>query len=300
MTAHATIEERQHCLDAGMNDHVSKPIEPDILYATLERWVKPAPPPSAAASELSAAPASAAPASAAVPGPPSARASTPPASNAATSTAASRAAAPPPDLAAIDGVDAADGLARVAGNAALYRRLLVQFAGRHGASADEIARALEAADWKTAEREAHTVKGVAGNLGLKRLHAAAGALERTLRGGGDAGAALAGLRAVLGSQVDAIRRALGNDGGDSPDAAAEPVADGSSVREGVARLRSLLAASDGGAADAFTSVSGALAGAVGRPRVAALGRAIDEFDFEGALSELDAIARECGAVQETA
>jgi len=293
MTAHATIEERQHCLDAGMNDHVSKPIEPDILYATLERWVKPAP--SAAASEPSAAPASAA-----VPGPPFTRASTPPASNAATSTAASRAAAPPPDLAAIDGVDAADGLARVAGNAALYRRLLVQFAGRHGASADEIARALEAADWKTAEREAHTVKGVAGNLGLKRLHAAAGALERTLRGGGDAGAALAGLRAVLGSQVDAIRRALGNDGGDSPDAAAEPVADGASVREGVARLRSLLAASDGGAADAFTSVSGALAGAVGRPRVAALGRAIDEFDFEGALSELDAIARECGAVQETA
>ena len=41
MTAHATMEERQRCLDAGMNDHVSKPIDPDALYATLERWVKP-------------------------------------------------------------------------------------------------------------------------------------------------------------------------------------------------------------------------------------------------------------------
>ena len=31
MTAHATIEEKQHCLAAGMNDHVSKPIDPSAL-----------------------------------------------------------------------------------------------------------------------------------------------------------------------------------------------------------------------------------------------------------------------------
>ena len=41
MTAHALVEERQRCLDAGMNDHVSKPIDPDALFATLTRWVKP-------------------------------------------------------------------------------------------------------------------------------------------------------------------------------------------------------------------------------------------------------------------
>jgi two-component system sensor histidine kinase/response regulator len=38
MTAHALVEERQRCLDAGMNDHVSKPIDPDVLFATLIRW----------------------------------------------------------------------------------------------------------------------------------------------------------------------------------------------------------------------------------------------------------------------
>src|SRR5208282_6110657 len=43
MTAHALVEERQRCLDAGMNDHVSKPIEPDVLFATLARWAKPRP-----------------------------------------------------------------------------------------------------------------------------------------------------------------------------------------------------------------------------------------------------------------
>ena len=41
MTAHATIEERQKCLAAGMNGHVSKPIDPSLLFDTLERFVVP-------------------------------------------------------------------------------------------------------------------------------------------------------------------------------------------------------------------------------------------------------------------
>ena len=41
MTAHALVEERERCLDAGMNDHVTKPIDPDVLFATLPRWAKP-------------------------------------------------------------------------------------------------------------------------------------------------------------------------------------------------------------------------------------------------------------------
>ena len=41
MTAHATIEERQKCLEAGMNGHVSKPIDPSSLFDTLERFVAP-------------------------------------------------------------------------------------------------------------------------------------------------------------------------------------------------------------------------------------------------------------------
>ena len=41
MTAHATIDERQKCLAAGMNGHVSKPIDPSSLFDTLERFVVP-------------------------------------------------------------------------------------------------------------------------------------------------------------------------------------------------------------------------------------------------------------------
>ncbi|MBK7120448.1 MAG: response regulator [Comamonadaceae bacterium] len=41
MTAHATTEERQRCLDAGMNDHVAKPIDPALLFAALGRYYTP-------------------------------------------------------------------------------------------------------------------------------------------------------------------------------------------------------------------------------------------------------------------
>ena len=40
MTAHAMVSERERCIAAGMNDHLSKPIEVDMLYMTLERWFK--------------------------------------------------------------------------------------------------------------------------------------------------------------------------------------------------------------------------------------------------------------------
>jgi len=264
MTAHATLEERQRCLDAGMNDHVSKPIEPDILFATLERWSKPA----------------------AVPVPVN------PAAPAAAPAAGSSAALP-----AIEGVDLADGLGRVAGNAALLRRLLEQFAAGQAAAAEQIGRALGAGDPKTAERAAHTVKGVAGNLGMRRLHGAAERLERALRdGGGGVKAALEEFSAVLGPQVEAIRRALG--AAAAPEPAAAPF-DAAAVRAGLAKLRGLLAASDGGAAELFAGLSGMLSGAVGRPRTDALGAAIGEFDFDGALSKLDAIARDFGASEES-
>src|ERR1044072_9401394 len=42
-TAHATIEQRQRCLAAGMNDHIPKPIDPSALFETVARYYRPAP-----------------------------------------------------------------------------------------------------------------------------------------------------------------------------------------------------------------------------------------------------------------
>ena len=40
MTANAFVEDRQRCLDAGMNDFVAKPFEPEELCTVLLRWTR--------------------------------------------------------------------------------------------------------------------------------------------------------------------------------------------------------------------------------------------------------------------
>jgi CheY-like chemotaxis protein len=39
MTANAFAEDRQACIEAGMNDHIGKPVDPEQLFATLLKWL---------------------------------------------------------------------------------------------------------------------------------------------------------------------------------------------------------------------------------------------------------------------
>ncbi len=151
MTAHATIEERQRCLAAGMNDHIAKPIDPDNLFETVGAILHtPRKPPRR----------------------PMRR--------------ADRAAQRPQDddaddLPSIAGLDTKDGLSRVGGNRKLYLKLLRQFVEQQGPAVEQITEALASGDIALAERLAHTLKGVAGNIGATQVQAAAGALEKLIR-----------------------------------------------------------------------------------------------------------------------
>ena len=149
MTANAMESDREICIKAGMNDHVAKPIDPDHLFATLKRWIT-------------------------VRGPV-------PSSDAPPKEAGKLIAEIPPQIPAIEGVDVVDGLKRVGGNQRLYKELLVKFAAKYADADVQISSALQSGDGNAAERIAHTVKGVAGNIGIKEVRFAAERLEKAIR-----------------------------------------------------------------------------------------------------------------------
>jgi CheY-like chemotaxis protein len=147
MTAHAIAGDREKSLETGMNDHVTKPIDPDQLFSTLVKWIEPG------ERELPARPPE-------------------PAGESADDML------PLPDL---PGVAVEAGLARLGGNMKLYRELLVEFRRDYSDAAGQIKEALESGDKERAQRLAHTVKGVSGNIGAEDIHERAGELESAIR-----------------------------------------------------------------------------------------------------------------------
>ena len=215
MTAHATVEERQRCLAAGMNDHIAKPIDPAALFETVGRFSKP--------TERTA---------------PGEQPSSPVAQE---------------TIPSIPGLDTTDGLGRVRGNRKLYVKILRQFADQQGPALDQIADALERDDYALAERLAHTLNGVAGNIGARAVQSAAGVLERVIRdrsNADDVERARQQVEAVLGPLAAGIRDAVAmvEAQGSAPFEPAAPASPAQS-REAAAQLAALLSDSDPGAAE---------------------------------------------------
>jgi len=263
MTAHATVEEREKTTAAGMVDHVSKPIDPDVLYAVLTRF-RPSGP---------------------VAPPPKAETSAP------RSTA----------LPQVEGLDAAEGLRRVAGNQALYVRLLRQFLDGHADAAVRVRESLAQGARAEAERLAHTVKGVAGNLAAGPVQAAAGALEKAIRDGVEPSVVEA-LRKRLADAFDAfasaLRPALDTQ---APEAtpgrgAVGPASiDPAALRALVKRWSRLLADCDASSLDDLEKESGPLRSLFdGAAAFDGFAKHVKSYDFDGALDELRRAASEKG------
>jgi HPt (histidine-containing phosphotransfer) domain-containing protein len=148
MTAHAVAGYRERCLGMDMNDYVTKPIDPDTLYAVLATWVEPDPG-RVPADETDA---------------PRAGATAP--------------AAPPNPR---PGIDMEAALERLGGHGALLTRLLGLFAHDFGATLQHIHDAIDHGDLARAAELVHKIRGAAGNISAPDLFAAATALEDRLR-----------------------------------------------------------------------------------------------------------------------
>jgi CheY-like chemotaxis protein len=244
MTANAMEEDRRRCLEAGMNDHVGKPIEPAELWTMLLKWV-PARNPAAAEAPVVA-------------------------------TRPVEAALP----VGVEGLDIDNGLRRVLGKRALYLSMLNKFVVGQRDTIAQLRAALAAGDADTAERIAHTTKGVAGNIGAAGVQAAAEQVERALRdklGEDELKQRIDALEPPLSALVAALDAAL--DAG-APAAAAANIdpAQLASVRS---RLLELLAEDDADAGDLLAEHAELLQAAMPR-HYADIDRAIRAFDFQGA------------------
>jgi len=168
MTANAMASDRERCLAAGMNDHIPKPIDPDVLVSTLLRWVE-------------------------------GRGDVP-----LTAVSVQASAVPFPML---EGVDVTEGVWRTGGNVSQYLALLERFRQNQGRAIAEMMASLHEGNRQEAQRRAHTLKGLGGALGAQDLSRTAAALEDALLAGGDA-VALAPLISALDGNLSHFLAAI--------------------------------------------------------------------------------------------
>jgi CheY-like chemotaxis protein/HPt (histidine-containing phosphotransfer) domain-containing protein len=145
MTAHAMTGDREKGLAAGMDDYVTKPVDPENLIQTLAKWIH--------------------------------------IENRSEHDAIRRATRPQPHVElpdTLDGIDMETGLIRMGENQQLFRNLLVKFRTDYAGVASELANLLKSENLEDARRLAHTIKSVAGNLGAEALAGAAGNLETAI------------------------------------------------------------------------------------------------------------------------
>jgi len=258
MTANAMQVDRDRCMQAGMNGFVTKPIDTEALWAELLAWVRP-------------------------------RADMRPLERAAppahTETGALAMVQALRDSGALD---VTQGLLRTTGNPAFYVSLLRKFAASQQDALERVAQSLAAADLATAERHAHTLKGLAGSLGATPLQQAAEVLETTLRQRDDA-ALVRDAMAQTGQQLDALLQALQAAPGLLDPAPVAPLqslseAERTKALQMLQHIRHLLQHDDAQAAELWETHAPLLRSLC--PEAARIDAAIAAFEFEEALALL--------------
>ncbi|HVR48837.1 MAG TPA: response regulator [Pseudorhodoferax sp.] len=265
MTANAMQADRERCLAAGMDDFVSKPIDPDVLWTVLLRWLRPGGPPAAPAEPAE-------PAATPAPGP---------------AQDALLAA-----LAQLPQFDAAAGLRRVLGRQPLYQGLLQRFVASYPDGAAPLRALLATDDRAAAERWAHSLRGVAANLGCQRLPAQAQVLEQALRSGTPAAALdaqLDQLHADLQQRRGALAALLAPAAAGTAPAAPAAVLTQAQREDLLGQLSSLLAGADPDA-HSFVQQHEAALRSLFEAQYQPLRRAVDDYAFDVAIGLIEALA----------
>ncbi len=276
MTAHAMDSVRPSCLEAGMNDVLTKPLRPEQIAQTLSKWLTStasSPPPSC------------------VPERPAVEPRPTPASASKT-----RPSSPPALPSTLRGIDIPSLLRRLGGNETLAAELLLDFQLTHADHTSRIARCLSQGDWEQARHLAHNLKGVAGNFSATALHKAAGQLEAAVGKRDERGTSEAldrtrkELEITMKSLEDyrsTIQQGTSFDSGPPPIASTAPAAP---LNVQLQQLKDLIEERDMQAESHWKGVKTALTQTEMKDLVERIDRAISQLDFATAAHEISAVA----------
>ncbi|WP_081959525.1 ATP-binding protein [Aeromonas finlandensis] len=254
MTASSMAGDKEKALAAGMDDHIVKPLNMQLMLATLSHWIKPA-------------------------------------GQMATMTRPQLAEEVSP-LAAVPGLDTRKGMAVMGGDSSLYHNMLQRFWQGQQGFATQFQAAWEGHDKITARRLAHTLKGSAGTIGASGVEARAAELESACEQDNARRVnetlprlmsvlmpLLAGLHALVEEQQPAAITTYG--------------IDADALAAQLQLLDSLLAQSDAQALELCQQIHAALSASSSslREPFLAVNRAVNEFDFDHALQLLQPLLR---------
>jgi HPt (histidine-containing phosphotransfer) domain-containing protein len=276
--------DREKCLAAGMNDHVTKPIDPEQLFSTLGKWIradrdsrKTLPREIIIADE---------------------RAEEVLLQDGASTQAELEEEYLPVSL---PGFDLPAGLARLQGNRSLYRKLLQDFAANYAGVAGEIRQALTAEDMDLVHSLVHNLKAVAGNLSATDLLAAVVKMEKLVRREDEATASkpetleqeLAALEKVLKQALESVQtlEPPAEDKTDEPSPDVMASVPPELARAAARRIRKALDMGDvtelKGIADELQAQAEELA-----PLREKIVQLAEEFDFDGILQLADVLEKD--------
>lgn len=255
MTAHAMASDREKSIQAGMVDHINKPIDPEQLYQTLIKWL---PEHKVGLSEASS-------------------------GEVETSETISL-----KGLEDLPGLIVSEGLKRLAGDEELYLKLLHRFVSEHGNVVQRIQTHLDKNERDEAIREAHTMKSVSGNLGINDVSKAAAEVERALKEGRSIG------ETEFERLNESVATALGSISSlpqtSHPPEAADDLFDKEQVTRLLQSFLYLLRDDFSEALDNLDELVAQLKKSAAEAELPTLVKAMEEFDTDSAIMQIERIA----------
>ncbi len=263
MTAGAMLQDREAAMEAGMNDYIAKPIDVYQMFSTMAQWITPSTTDQAPdGGELN------------------------------------RVAVEDSDdnvlLSHLVGIDLKKGLRTIDGNKPLYRRLIKMFLEGQEDFADRFHAALEMDDLKDAHRLAHTLKGVAGNLGATGVQNASRRLDDLCREQAGQEAirrAFESLIGELGVVLGSIRNGLEKEGKEGrKEGTVTRAATEEEIVSQIELLYHQLLQNDADAVDTVEALLHVTSGHEMQTQLRTVKTQVTGFDFDNALKQLFVLA----------